>query len=189
MIFILILSALLIGSILTVLSSTWSKIYASPTAEDVRYIRRTPDGGYILLANNIHYRSGGAEDAWVIKLNSQGEIEWEKVFGTPMDDELLAVEPLTDGYILAGYTKIDTNNWDAWILRLDKNGNIMWQKAFGFDDTYTYMDKAITIKAVGNEGYIIVGTTDAFDWNFREDIFVLKLNTSGNFELFFNLIR
>ncbi len=65
----------------------------------------------------------------------------------------------------------------------------MWQKAFGFDDTYTYMDKAITIKAVGNEGYIIVGTTDAFDRNFREDIFVLKLDTSGNFELFFNLIR
>jgi len=62
-----------------------------------------------------------------LKLNSRGEIEWQKTFGREgSDDEANSIQQTTDGgYIVAGWTK-SLIFWEkgVYILKLDSKGEI-----------------------------------------------------------------
>ncbi len=47
----------------------------------------------------------GDEDAWVIKLDANGNVQWQKTYGGKGDDEAYSIQQTSDGgYIVAGWT-------------------------------------------------------------------------------------
>lgn len=92
----------------------------------------TTDGGYIFSgyteSNNGDVSGNhGGQDAWVVKLDDTGNIEWQKCLGGSDDDYAYSIQQTTDGgYILAGYT--DSNDEDvsgnhggpndAWVVKI-----------------------------------------------------------------------
>src|SRR4051812_14983996 len=65
----------------------------------------TADGGHIAVGYT-RSSSGGAE-AWVLKLDADGKIVWQKTYGGSGDDSLRAVQPTSDGgYVIAGGTAL-----------------------------------------------------------------------------------
>lgn len=59
----------------------------------------------------------------ILKLNSKGNIEWNKVYNNNNMDILEKIEQTEDGgYIVCGYTQ-SNDNFDTLILKLDENGN------------------------------------------------------------------
>ena len=100
--------------------------------DDVAYsVAVTPDGGYI-VAGYTESNSGdvsgnhGSIDFWVVKLDGEGNIVWQKCLGGSGDDYADSVAVMPDGgYIVAGYT--ESNNGDVsgnhgeddfWIVKL-----------------------------------------------------------------------
>ena len=74
----------------------------------------------------------GAADMWVIKVNRNGKLVWQKTIGTGNDDEGHSICLANDGgYIVYGSTRYSIGAGDAWILHLDSMGNTLAGKIFG----------------------------------------------------------
>lgn len=79
------------------------------------------------MAGWSHSPRPRGEDFWVLKLDSGGNVEWEKVYGREGFSEEANVVKLTPngGYIVAGWTKsFGAGNTDFCVLKLDRNGNL-----------------------------------------------------------------
>src|SRR5690606_41051631 len=75
-------------------------------------IKQTADGGYILGASSDSNISGdktensrGGLDYWILKLNSFGDIVWQKTYGGAQPEfETSVVESGDGGYFVGGYS-------------------------------------------------------------------------------------
>jgi len=155
----------------------------------------TRDGGYI-LAGYSYPEPGNAytgTDFWVVKLDSNRNIQWEKRMGGSQDDEAHAVDTTRDGgYIVAGFTR--SNNGDVtlnrgfedyWIVKLDSAGNMTWQKTYGG----SIEDMAFSVKETPEIDYVICGWSNSDDMDVPDNAnvpypqcWIVKLNSEGNFK-------
>ena len=128
----------------------WAKFYGGSATWS---IQQTADGGYIAAGSNILAYD---PDALVMKLDSSGNIDWQKTYGDPWGawDRARSIGQTADGgYIVAGYF-----GPYLWVLKLDSSGNIDWQKSYGvIGSPYTYEARSIGQTADG--GYIVAGDT------------------------------
>ncbi len=115
----------------------WQKTYGGTGNETFGSIRTTTDGGYIMGAStgsNDGDVSGshGYSEAWVVKLNNVGTIEWQKCFGSSSGDYLDYIEETFDGgFICKGvYGPNDGGLGLAWIFKLNNAREIQWQRTF-----------------------------------------------------------
>jgi uncharacterized delta-60 repeat protein len=150
---------------------SWQKKYGGADRDEANSIQQTSDGGYIVAGWT---RSFGANaDLWVLKLNSDGTVSWEKRYGGEGWNWASSVEQTSDGgYIVAGYTYwfgVD----DFWVLKLKSDGTISWQKRYSAD-----YDDAHSIQQTSDGGYVVAGQTSSFGAG-SEDFWVLKLNSDG----------
>ena len=172
----------------------WQRALGGSNVDEARSIQQTSDGGYIVAGytlSNDEYVVGnhGSYDAWVVKLDSSGNIIWKKILGGSGADMAYSVQQVNDGgYILAGYT--DSNDgdvsgnhggYDAWIIKLDESGNVVWQRTLGGSNS----DGAYSIQQTFDGGYIVAGYTSSNDGDVSgtrkgEDFWIVKLSKNGN---------
>lgn len=144
----------------------WQHPYGGTYYEEALDIRQTSDSGYI-MAGNTESDSGdvsgihGSNDAWVVKTNASGIIQWQHPLGGISDDGATGIAQTSDGgYIMAGYS--DSNDGDvsgnhgaedAWVVKLDGLGNLQWQRCLG----ETYVDQAESIHQTADGSYLMAG--------------------------------
>ena len=110
--------------------SHWSTAFrgCGPGFEESDFILETPDGGYIVGEETFSF-GAGRRDAWLFKLDVNGNIEWQKTYGGPRFDELSSIQLTPDGgYVLAGETQSfgigsESNIENVWVVKLDMSGN------------------------------------------------------------------
>jgi len=116
----------------------WQKTYPSSTVYryGARSIQQTSDDGFIVAGAvgqfNTQYRG-----AWVMKTDNDGDVLWQKSYGTDSDWSLRSISQNSDGgYIVAGVKgSTGTNsNSDAMIMRINENGEIIQCDAVGTAD-------------------------------------------------------
>jgi len=140
-------------------SLVWSKTFGGSNNDEAYSIQQTTDGGYIVAGKT--YTFGAVwSDAYVLKLDSDGSLEWQKTFGGSGNDWAYSIQQTTDGgYIVAGLTGSFGAVWyDAYVLKLDSDGSLSWQQMFG-EDGY---DAAYSIQQTTDGGYIVAGVTGLF---------------------------
>jgi predicted secreted protein len=120
----------------------------------------------------------------VMKLDSNGNIQWQKTYGGPGHDWAYDVEETQDGgYIVGGGTgSFGAGGWDMWILKLDSHGNVQWQKTYGGRGVGIdglNVEYVHDLAKTSDGGYIVVGGTTSYGAGDR-DIWVLKLDSQGN---------
>ncbi len=105
----------------------WQKIYGGTGTgiDDASSVQQTSDGGFIVAGGTSSFGAGG-NDAWVFRLDSTGDVVWQKTYGGPGDDGASSVQQTSDGgFVVAGGTSsFGAGGFDAWVLRLDSSGNI-----------------------------------------------------------------
>jgi predicted secreted protein len=160
-----------------VVPKLWAKAYGSTSADEAYSIQRTKDGGFIVAGNMTISMTN--TDAWVLKLDPDGNVQWQKVFGGPFTDVAYEVKESYDGsFIVAGssVTSVPTRQSNGFIVKLDSNGNFVWSLTYGgtADDEF----RSLTISQEGGTEYIIVtGYTKSFGSG-GEDAWILKVNSS-----------
>jgi hypothetical protein len=109
----------------------WQKWFGGSNYEGARSIKPTIDGGYIVAgetySNNVNVTGNhGSYDAWVVRLNSMGDLLWQKCLGGTGFDGANSIQTTTDGgYIMAGFNTstdgdVSGNNGskDLWVVKL-----------------------------------------------------------------------
>jgi len=175
----------------------WQKSFGGDGFDYASDIQLTSDGGYIVAGNsnsNNGYASGnhGGYDAWIVKLNSTGAIQWQKSLGGSNDDYGSSIQQTSDqGYIIAGWSNsIDGDvsenkgGYDYWIVKLNTDGMIQWQKSLGGSGSN---DRANAIQQTSDGGYIVAGTSDSTNGDVLEnhgasDYWIVKLNAVGTIQ-------
>jgi hypothetical protein len=162
---------------------TWARTYGGFLDDFANSIQPTTDGGYIVAGQTKSF-GAGVTDAWVMKLDSRGNPEWQKTYGGHNHDEAWSVDQTTDGgYIVAGGAQsFDIARRDAWLFKLDPNGQIEWEKAYGEKQGEWFYSAEQT----SDGGYIAAGITNSFgldsDFGIGSNSWIVKTDSEGNIE-------
>lgn len=138
----------------------WKFTYGAAGDEDVQSIKATNDGGLIVAGYTTSF-GAGQYDMWIMKLSSDGAIQWQKTYGGPLTEYAKSIEQTTDGgYIVAGYTaSFGEGAHDIWVLRLKVDGSIVWQKTYGS----TGLENTYAVRQTTDGGFIIAGQANKFN--------------------------
>jgi uncharacterized delta-60 repeat protein len=159
---------------ITVTTAPMAKSYGGSYDDSARSIQETSDGGYIVAGRTYSF-GAGSYDFWILKLNSDGTVSWQKAYGSADEDWAQSIQQTTDGgYIVAGHTYSYSASYDFWVLKLNSSGAVTWQKTYGG----SYSDYAYSIQQTTDGGYIVAGETRSFGAGY-DDIWVLKLTSTG----------
>lgn len=178
----------------------WSKCLGGTGFDELNALEITFDGGIIVCgvtSSNDFDISGnhGASDYMIMKLDSSGNLLWQKCFGGTADDHAYDIHQTSDsGFIVAGESySADGDvigqhschgcNPDIWVLKLDINGNMQWQRCLGSG----FAEKFGQITCVFDGGYILCGDAyvdggDVSGTHGGFDFWIVKLNQSGVME-------
>ncbi|MEN5305961.1 T9SS type A sorting domain-containing protein [Chryseobacterium cucumeris] len=174
----------------------WQKTLGGSNVDDAQSIRQTTDGGYI-IAGSSNSGDGdisgnhGNYDYWIVKLDSNGNMQWQKSLGGSSMDMAQSIQQTSEGgYIVAGSSSSNDGDvsgnhggGDYWIVKLDINGNIQWQKSLGGSSS----EQVNSVQQTFDGGYIIAGTTVSTDGDItvsygNNDFWVVKLDSGGNMQ-------
>jgi len=162
----------------------WDHIYGGTLHENRTMFRTTSDGGFIVAARSRSGISGhksqanrdstnATQDYWVLKLDSLGDLEWERTLGGDGDDRVYDLRETPDGgYVVAGGSRSTLSgdrtepNYDAgqfidndyWMVKLAADGSIQWDKRYGGSGD----DVCNVVLPLADGGYLLCGTSDTY---------------------------
>ncbi|MBG9377854.1 T9SS type A sorting domain-containing protein [Panacibacter sp. DH6] len=179
---------------------TWNKTFGGGNEDVLTSFIRTSDAGYMMGGHSYspaEYEKTdsflGNNDYWIIKINSAGTQQWDKIYGGKFSDYQTCMAQTADGgYILGGYSNSPVSfsktdgfrgGTDYWIVKIDAAGNKQWDKTFGgAGKDYLY-----SVKQTIDGGYILGGTSNSNAGNEKtensiggNDIWIVKLDANGN---------
>lgn len=169
----------------------WQQTFGGSSMDNLHNVVVSADGGYLLVGASNSPISGdkdseniGNEDIWILKLNPELKIEWQKTIGGIGNDIPVAVIQTRDrGYLIGavsnspiGPSKSSPNlgGNDYWVIKLDNKGQIEWEKTYGGAQNDN-------LKAVAEleTGYILLGNSSSFG-------LANNNNFSGNWNIIVN---
>ncbi|MGG1923159.1 hypothetical protein AB1278_15205 [Chryseobacterium sp. NRRL B-14798] len=114
--------------------------------DEVEKMVPTRDGGALLGIYSRSCVSGskktenfGEGDYWIVKLDKNGKVEWEKNFGGKGDDHIRTLALTSTGFIIAGESRSERSGnktvgleegTDLWLIALNERGDEQWQKSY-----------------------------------------------------------
>ncbi|PKW20467.1 T9SS type A sorting domain-containing protein [Flavobacterium lindanitolerans] len=187
----------------------WQCTIGGSGQELLQCIVPTIDGGYVIggssssgksstLKNGVEDLFGktdkclGNLDYFIVKLDSDGKIEWQKTYGGQYSDELRSVLQTSDGgYLLGGSSnspesgnKREKNygESDYWVIKLDSSGTLEWQKTFGGNAD----DQLQSVQQTIDGNYILAGYSNSSMGGNKTsvhgkgtDFWLVKIDTAG----------
>lgn len=149
------------------------KRFGGSKADVIKTVTQTWDG-HFLLAGYSESTGQGKKDAWLIKINENGQLTWETTFGSSADDEFNQVLILPDGKVLA-IGQHGNHSGDIWMCKLQEDQLINeWQLGKGLSDK-------VCSAVIGQDGMIVIaGNTSKNTNDGRGDVFLLKTDDKGS---------
>ena len=172
----------------------WQKCLGGSNSELGNSIQQTSDGGFIVAgqssSNNENVTGNhGGSDVWIVKLNNNGNIQWQKCLGGSNSENAECIQQTSDGgYIVAGQSSSSNGDVsgnhggssDIWLVKISSFGIIEWQKCLGG----TSLDYAASVIQTSDGEYIVAGNTSSNNGDVSGnhgsgDIWIVKLTNSG----------
>jgi len=155
----------------------WNLTLGGTGDEEMAFVQQTADEGYegyILIGNTDSY-GAGSSDIWFVKVDSNGNMQWNNTFGGIGQDKAYSVCQVPGGYIIAGSTKTyGAVYFDYWLVKTDTMGEELWNNAFR---GIIWYDNAHSIQQTRDGGYIIAGMTQS-GVN-HNDLLLVKTDSNG----------
>ncbi|BAO75415.1 hypothetical protein WPG_1185 [Winogradskyella sp. PG-2] len=171
----------------------WQRFFGGSANDRAFDVLQTNDGGYLLTGYSESgdfdiTDSKGSYDYWVLKLNSSGDLLWQKSFGgSGIDQARKLIKTDDNSYIIVGNSFSDdidiASNYggsDYWIIKIDDLGDIIWKKNYGGSN----FDYATSIKK-SKDGFVLCGYSKSNDTHLNvnygdNDFWVIKINEDGD---------
>ncbi len=152
----------------------WQKTYGGIGTEKIVKVLALKRGGYAVLADSNSIVSAdktqpyyGGVDLWLLRLNGQGDLVWQKSLGGEYQDQGVDVLETKDGGLLIGAksnspvsgskTAESYGGLDYWLIKLDTSGKEQWQRSYGGEQE----DELKEIQALTDGTYMLFGTSNS----------------------------
>ncbi|MCX7914472.1 MAG: PQQ-binding-like beta-propeller repeat protein [Thermodesulfovibrionales bacterium] len=149
----------------------WKKRFGGKGCEQVFSVKQTSDNGCIMCGGTTSF----SEDfnIYVIRLDKDGEIIWEKAFGSEEEEVGTSILSLTnDSFIVLAYRGPEESR-DIYLLKLDRDGNVILEKTIDIDTSIF----PLSIDKTSDGGYVISGYKGILGENC---LYVAKINAEGD---------
>ncbi|MGC9367808.1 MAG: hypothetical protein ACP5FK_12305 [bacterium] len=158
----------------------WSNIYGQCQQEnydaDVAFsIDQTTDGGFV-IAGTCHHIDTINQNIYILKIDSLGCRQWEKIYGGPCWEEATSIQQCSDrGYIIAGTTQSFGHGLkDVYVIKTDSQGDSVWTRCYGGNKNELGRWVIETVDL----GFIITGWTETYSQG-PSSIYVIKIDQYG----------
>jgi hypothetical protein len=172
----------------------WQRCYGGSLADAAEDLKVTPDGGYVIVGESYSTEgdltsNAGAGDYWILKLDTEGEIEWQRSYGGNGGDGASSIALTSDGgYAVNGYT--ESNNGDVsgshgskdyWVLKLNGQGMLQWQRPCGgSNDDWGRAIAEMSNGDIMAGGYSMSQDGDVSPGIQIQDIWTVRISSTGN---------
>ena len=147
----------------------WTKTFGGTGSPEGESVIQTSDGGYFI--------SGDGSNINLIKTDANGDTLWTRNFGGTGPCKTYSVQQTNDGgYVITGYAHGSVTSVDYYLLKLNATGDSLWSKTYGSMGD----EEGRSLIQTNDGGYMIAGNTIFGFGATGEDIYLLKLDSSGN---------
>jgi hypothetical protein len=150
----------------------WDKRYGGTGEEGLLDARPCMDGGFILTgysksnaSGDKSENNGASENAWVVRIDSLGNLMWEETYKSAGQLWLWQGMELPDGGFLFGgdawadstydISEYGGNGDEVWIIRTDALGNKIWDKRYEGEG-------AEFIEPTGDGGFVVMAKAGGY---------------------------
>ncbi|MEE9554046.1 MAG: T9SS type A sorting domain-containing protein [candidate division Zixibacteria bacterium] len=110
--------------------TVWSRTFGGEADEEGRCVELTGDEGYIVAGWTSSFGEGG-EDFYLIKIDLNGELIWERTYGTSSNERAWSVKRTPSGrYAILGWTEYLFYS-DMYFILTDAHGNEIVTRTYG----------------------------------------------------------
>ncbi|MDW9381785.1 T9SS type A sorting domain-containing protein [Chryseobacterium sp. JV558] len=147
----------------------------------------------LLSATSKQSDNFGEGDYWIVKLDKNGKVEWEKNFGGKGDDHIRTLALTSNGFIIGGESRSERSGnktvgieegTDLWLISLNERGDEQWQKSYNFKNRDILMGMSVIHSAddKSSKGILLGGYTQAEGRIQTDDetFWMLYLDQNGN---------
>ncbi|UCC78984.1 MAG: T9SS type A sorting domain-containing protein [Candidatus Zixiibacteriota bacterium] len=151
----------------------WNYSYGGEQEDGVVTGQPTSDGGYILVGYTASFGLGYM-DAWLLKLDADGDTVWTRTFGSGEYDSGRSVIQTPDGgYFVLCNINYGFNDTGLTLIKTDANGDTLWSRRY----CQNYAT-GVSIIPTNDNRFMILANTLAFGDEF--DIQMLKIDANGD---------
>ena len=154
---------------------SWDKMIGGEDNDYGSKILQLPEGGFILTSDTRSFGAGGY-DVHIIKIDPNGNIIWDKLFGDDLQNGCQGIFLTADGcYLSYGETEIyPYSPYDFFMEKIDSAGNSLWKKVFGG----TAADAVFSVAETNEGNFICTGYSNHPGEPL--DLVVFKTNSEGD---------
>ncbi len=171
----------------------WRRYFGGTNNDRAHAVVEAHTGGFVLagFSESVDFdisNSKGSYDFWVVKINTEGDLLWEKSYGGSGIEVSYDIAQTTDGaYVVVGNTfstdgDIGRNNGesDIWMIKISESGDLIWERNYGGSG----FDSAQGVSLNSDGGFTIAGNSKSTDGDLtanhgENDIWLLKTNPDG----------
>ncbi|MEM1321864.1 MAG: hypothetical protein AAGG75_16510, partial [Bacteroidota bacterium] len=160
----------------------WDRTFGGAGNDQLLSIETTLDNGYILggwsqsdIGGHKTESNRGGSDFWIIKTDSNGNLQWDKTIGGDDKDELRSISQNSKGtYVLGGYsasgisgdkTQASQGMDDYWIVFVSATGQLLYEQSFGGSGA----DVMYAMTPTTDNSYLLGGISSSTDDGDRSD--------------------
>jgi len=151
----------------------WTKTYGGSSYDVMTCVCKLTDGNYLLSGATWSFGAGGY-DMYLIKIDTNGGVIWEKTYGGTANDYGYYCIASSFGAVIVGETSsFGHGGSDAYMVAVNQNGDTLWTHVYGGADD----DLVNCIKETTDGGYIMSGLTYSFSGTM--DAYLIKTRSDG----------
>ncbi|MDD4051050.1 MAG: hypothetical protein PHR28_04005, partial [candidate division Zixibacteria bacterium] len=155
--------------------SLWAVHHGGRLNETGYACRMLTNGDYAMVGATFS-QGAGDYDVYLVKLDSAGDIFWERTYGGIGADVGTDLQVTPDsGFIIAGYTASWGNGKrDICLIKTSSDGTMEWIKTFGGVSD----EEAYSVQVTADSGFIVCGTTMSFGQG--GDLYLIRTDRNGD---------
>jgi hypothetical protein len=168
----------------------WEKTYGGEGYDGGQSITQTGDGDLLIAGVTTSFGAEGI-DAYLLKVDRDGNELWARTYGGPLDEMVGAVGQTADGDYLLGGNIVDPSDMIAdpgaagyggfagrsnlYLLKVDGDGNELWSRAYDSEDNVLAASGVQT----ADGGFLVLATIIRFP-DPDDDILLTRLDENGD---------
>lgn len=171
----------------------WRRYFGGTNNDRSYGVLQTSDGGFLMTGSSESNdfdisEPRGSYDFWAVRINSSGDLVWEKSFGGSQIDIAYGLTALSaNTYLMVGDSRSNDGdvssplgNADLWAVAFNDSGNMLWERSYGG----SLFDSGRAANTLNNGNIIIAGNSRSQDGQLltnqgQNDAWMLLTSNSG----------
>lgn len=156
----------------------WQKTYGNEKYERCTQMLTTTDGDFLLIGQR-NVGPGNNIDSYVMKIDANGNLLWEKTYGGEFPERTYYGGELPNGdFLISGSVlRYQHAKADILLLRINKNGDLVWTKTLGEENVHDIAHSFSKNK--DGKAYTLIGYSSTSREGVHEGLFI-QIDEHGN---------